>query len=133
MKYILYLLTGLILLAISLYQLKQSLDFIHRSERAIGTVTSLEENDGAFSPVFTVKTKEGDQIIYHHPFSSNPASWAIGEEATFLCESGSSPSAKMMSYFGLFDWAIVFMAIAVPLIVIGAGYYLLRPLVRLAG
>lgn len=128
MLYKLYLLAGLILLVVSLYKLKQSVDFISRSERAIGIVTSLEEIDGAYSPVFTVKTKENGQIIYHHSSASKPAGWDVGEEAIFLYSPGDPRSATMMSYFWLFSWAIVFIAIAIPLIIVGGGYYLLNPL-----
>jgi Protein of unknown function (DUF3592) len=131
MLYKLCLLTGLILLVVSLYKLKQSIDFIRRSERAIGTVTSLEESDGAYSPVFAVKTKENGQIIYHHAAASNPADWVIGEEAVFLYDPENPRSARMMSYFWLFDWAIVLMALAIPLMIAGGGYYLLNPLIRL--
>lgn len=133
MWYKLYLLTGLILLATSIYKLKQSIDFIGRSERTIGTVISMEENDGAYSPVFAVKTKEHGEVIYHHAAASHPPAWDIGEEATFLYDPGNPQSATMMSYFWLFNWAILFLAVAVPLIIIGAGYYLLRPLIALPG
>lgn len=131
MWYKLYLLTGIILFAVSLYQFKQSFDFIGRSERTVGTVISLEDNDGAYSPVFAVKTKENGQIIYHHAAASNPAAWDIGEEAIFLYDPGNPHSATMMRYFWLFNWAIVFLAVAVPLIIVGAGYFFLSPLIRL--
>jgi len=129
MLYKLCLLTGFILLTVSLYKLKQSLDFIRRSEQAIGTVTSLEESDGAYSPVFAVKTKESGEIIYHHAAASKPADWAVGEEAIFLYDPGNPDSARMKSYFWLFDWAIVLMALAIPLMIAGGGYYLLNPLI----
>lgn len=131
MWYKLYLLTGFILLTASLYKLKQSIDFVGRSERTIGIVTSLEDIDGAYSPVFTVKTKEHGQIIYHHAAASHPATWDIGEEAVFLYDPANPHSATMMSYFWLFNWAILFLAVAIPLIIVGAGYYLLGPLIRL--
>lgn len=130
MLYKLYLLAGLILFIVSLYKLKQSIDFISISERAIGTVTSLEEIDGAYSPVFTVKTKENGQIIYHHASASNPAGWDVGEEAIFLYNPQNPRSATLMSYFWLFSWVICFMVIAIPLIIVGGGYYFLHPLVR---
>lgn len=129
MLYKLYLLAGFILLAVSLYKLKQSFDFISKSERAIGTVTSMEEIDDAYSPVFTVKTKENGEIIYHHAAASKPASWDIGEEAIFLYNPENPDSATLMSYFWLFNWTIVFMGSAIPLIIVGAGYYFLKPLI----
>ncbi|RBL89889.1 DUF3592 domain-containing protein [Chitinophaga flava] len=131
MGYKLSLLTGLILLAVSLYKLKQSIDFIGRSERAMGIVISLEEDgDGAYSPVFVVKTKE-DEIIYHHSVANSPATWHIGEEAIFLYDPGNPGSVTMMGYFWLFNWTIFSIAIAIPLIIFGLSYYLINPLMRL--
>lgn len=128
MWYKLYLLTGLLLLAASLYKLKQSVDFIGRSERALGTVTSLDESDGAYAPVFAIMTKENEMLIYHHAAYSSPSSWDVGEKATFLYDPANLRSVRMMDYFWLFNWAIVLMAIAIPLIMAGAGYLLLSPL-----
>lgn len=130
MLYKLYLLTGIILLAVSLYILKQSLDFISRSERAIGAVTALQESDRAYSPVFTVKTKENGNITYHHAAASSPSDWAVGEEAVFLYDPANPGTVRMMSYFWLFSWTIVLIGLAIPLIIAGSGYLLLSSLLR---
>ncbi|MBO9731463.1 MAG: hypothetical protein J7623_22675 [Chitinophaga sp.] len=127
MWYKLYLLTGLILLAISLTLLKQSIDYIGRSERAIGTVVSMELSDGAYSPVFEIKVKKHPPVVYELPASSNPPSWHIGEQATFLYDTEKPDEVRMMSYFWIFSWTIVLMAIAIPLLIIGGGYFFLQP------
>ncbi|MBV8252350.1 MAG: DUF3592 domain-containing protein [Chitinophaga sp.] len=131
MRYSLFLITGLILLAVSLQQLKQSIAFINSSERTTGIVTSLEEDDGAYSPVFAVQTK-GGQIMYRHAYATNPSAWHIGEEANFLYDPQNPGSPRMVGYFWIFNWSIVFMAIAIPLIIIGAGYFLFNKLSRRA-
>lgn len=130
MLYRIFLLTGIVLLLVSLYILKQSVDFINKSERGTGTVTSLEEIDGAYSPVFTVTTKENVQVVYHHAAATNPSAWNIGEEAIFLYDPANPASVRMMSYFWIFNWSLLFMVAAVPLIIIGAGYFLLSPLIN---
>lgn len=133
MQYKISLLTGLILLTASLYKLNRSIDFIGRSEQATGIVISLEDDgDGAYSPVFVVKMKE-NEVIYNHPVANGPPTWDIGEEAIFLYDPGDPDSVTMKDYFLLFSWAIVFMAIAIPLIIVGLGYYLFSPLMRLQG
>jgi len=131
MLYKLFLFTGLILLVVALYKLKQSINFISRSERAIGSVISFEDIDDAYSPVFAIKTKDNREIIYYHAAATNPPSWSIGEEAIFLYDPGNPHSARMMSYFWIFNWTILFLSVAIPLIIIGAGYYFLNPLIRL--
>lgn len=124
----LYLLTGLLLLAASLYKLKQSVDFIGRSEHARGTVTSLDESDGAYAPVFSIMTKENAELIYHHPAYTSPSSWDVGDTATFLYDPANLRSVTMVGYFWLFNWTLVLLGIAIPLIITGAGYLLFRPL-----
>ncbi|MBC9932723.1 DUF3592 domain-containing protein [Chitinophaga qingshengii] len=128
MWYKLYLLTGLLLVAVSLYKLRQSVEFIGSSERAQGTVVSLDESDGAYAPVFSIMTNENVELIYHHAAYSSPSSWDVGEKATFLYDPANLDSVRMMGYFWLFNWAIILMAIAIPLIITGAGYLLLSPL-----
>jgi len=131
MLYKLLLLTGLILFSISIYHLKESIAFIDRGERALGTVTLLDEDDeGSYTPVFTIKTNEGMEVFYRHPASTNPPSWHVGDQATFIYDPINPRSAKLMGYFWLFNWAIVFMAMAVPLIIIGVGHLVLNPAIR---
>ncbi|SHL36285.1 hypothetical protein SAMN05444266_10378 [Chitinophaga jiangningensis] len=125
MWYKLYLLTGLILLGVSIYVLKQSIDFIRSSERVTGTVISLEVSDGAYSPVFSITTPGGDEIIYHHAAASNPSSWEVGETATFLNDPHHRSSPRMMRYFWIFNWSLVCLGLAIPLIIIGGGYFVL--------
>jgi hypothetical protein len=71
MWYTLTLAIGIILLAISLLKLKESLTFLRTSERAVGTVIELEKiagSDGGhtFKPIFKFKTISNQEIIYRH-------------------------------------------------------------------
>lgn len=130
MWYKLYLLTGLILLVISLSLLKQTINFIGKSEKAIGTVVSLEADDGAYSPVFEIKIKEHLPVVYELPAASNPPAWDIREQATFLYDRENPEEVRMMSYFWLFNWTIVLMALAIPLLIVGGGYFILQPRIK---
>lgn len=128
MQYKIFLLTGIVLLFVAGYQLKGSIDFIHRSERATGRVTALEMFDGAYSPVFTLQTENGILVEYRHAAASNPPAWDVGEEVMFLYDPENPGSPRMMRYFWIFNWTLLWTAIAVPLIIIGGGHLLLRPL-----
>ncbi|MGX5820184.1 hypothetical protein ACWKWU_18450 [Chitinophaga lutea] len=125
--YRIFLLTGIVLLFVAGFLLKRTLDFIDGSQRAVGAVVSYDEVDGAYEPVFSVNTPDHGNVTYHHPAASKPAAWDIGEEAVFLYEPSDPSSLRMFGYFWLFNWSLVLTGIAVPLIVIGAGYYILRP------
>ncbi len=131
MRYTFSLLIGLTLLAISIYNWKQSFAFIARSERAIGTVVGLQEDDDSYWPVFSIRTKEGEEVIYHHPYGSSPASWHVGEEATFFYDPNDPHSPRMLGYFTIFNWAIVFLGLAIPFIVYSISYFIFHPLIRM--
>ncbi len=129
MQYKLLLLAGLILLAFSIYKLRQSLNFIAGGRHVIGRVIALEDVDGAYAPVFAVKADSHREIIYHHASATGPASWEIGEEAIFLY-SPAFDDVRMLRYFWLFNWTIVSIAVAVPMLIIGGGYLVLRRLLN---
>ncbi|MET0461620.1 MAG: DUF3592 domain-containing protein [Chitinophagaceae bacterium] len=128
MWYTLTLIVGLVLLAISLFLLRESLAFLRSSERAIGTVIelkSISDSDGTtYKPVFRFKTNLGEEIVYTHHSSSNPPGWDIGDKATFAYDAGNPSVARLMTYFGTFNWTVILMSIAMPMIVIGGGYHL---------
>lgn len=133
MRYTIFFITGLILISFSLYKLKARIDFIKKSERATGIVTSMTVDDGAYYPVFTVNTKEDGAVVYHHHSGSNPASWAVGDTAAFLYDPGHPSEVIRMTYQDLFGWSIVFMVVGLPLLIIGGGYYLLNPVRHFSG
>jgi hypothetical protein len=118
---------GLILLTISLFIFKESLAFIRKSERATGTVTEMVPVNGSdgvtYKPIFKFKTSTNQEVIYRHISSSSPPNWSVGEEATIAYDPNDPSVARLLTYFGTFSWTIVLMAIAMPLIVIGGGYY----------
>lgn len=130
MFYSITLTIGIVLLVISLFVFKASLTFIKESDRAIGTVIDLERiknKDGAtYKPIFKFKTKTNQEVIYRHFSSSSPPSWDIGEEATIAYDPNNPTTAKLLTYFGAFSWTIALMAISMPLIVIGGGYYVVQ-------
>jgi len=128
MRYLLFLITGLVLLAVSLHNLKADIDFARKARRAIGIVTSMvkDEEDDVYAPVFTVDTKQNGKVTYRHN-GSNPPSWEIGNSAIFLYDPAEPSNIRMMDYVNLFGWSVFFMVVAIPLTIIGAGYYILNP------
>ncbi|MEO5890398.1 MAG: DUF3592 domain-containing protein [Ferruginibacter sp.] len=134
MFYSISLTVGIILLALSLIIFKKSLAFIKQSDRAIGTVIELErisDTDGVtFKPIFKFKTSTNQEIIYRHISSSSPSNWDVGEQATIAYDPNIPTKARLLTYFGTFSWTIVLMAISMPLIVIGGGYYVAQAFLK---
>lgn len=128
MVYNIILLAGLILFGISLYFLKKSLDFLKSGTRTTAVVVQLHEksdSDGrTWAPVFEYKTHQNQKIRYNYPISSSPAAWTVGEEAAVVYDPNNPENAKVLTYFGTFGRAVIFMAIALPMLLIGGGYYL---------
>jgi hypothetical protein len=126
-----FLVAGIILIGISLYLTKRSIDFIHIAERAVGTVDHLEEDDeGHYSPVFQIQPEHGQVFQYELPMGSKPSDWEVGEKALFLYDPANPSTVTKMGYFWLFSWSIVSMAIGIPLLITGAGYFFLDPLMK---
>ena len=134
MWYSITLAVGVALLIISLLTLKKSLAFLRNSNRAIGTVIELErisDSDGTtYKPVFKFNAATGPEVIYKQSSSSNPPGWDVGEEATIAYDPNNPNEARLLTYFGTFSWAIVLMALAMPMLVVGGGYYLAQQFLK---
>jgi hypothetical protein len=128
MGYTISLTTGIILLFLSLWFLRQSISFIKKNERAVATVLALEEvrdSDGiTYKPVFKFLTADKKEIHFRHFASSSPPAFNVGEEVGVSYDTSDPSKAKILSYFGAFGWSIILMALSMPLLVIGGGYYL---------
>jgi Protein of unknown function (DUF3592) len=134
MGYAISLAIGIILLIISLFLLKESMSFIKNGERTKATVIELEKithSKGAtYKPVFKFNTILNQEIIYRHNVSSSPPTWKVGDETTVIYDLNDPQKVKLLSYFGVFSWTIILMAIAMPLIVIGGGYYIAQSFLK---
>lgn len=130
MFYGILLVAGIIILVITLLHLKGLLAFMKFAERATGKVTELveQEEDGQtyYLPVFEFTTRSNKLMRYRHYVSGSPSDWVMGEEAIFIFDPRDPESAKFFTYKSIFGWTILFLAIALAAIVIGAGYFLLQ-------
>ncbi len=128
MWYTLTLVVGITLLFISIFKCRESLAFLKNSERTVGKVIDLEHiqgNDGpTYKAIFKFTTKANKDITFRQNSSSNPPSWRVDEEVMIAYDPQNPDQARVLSYFGVFSWSIVLMAIAMPAIVVGGGYHL---------
>jgi hypothetical protein len=128
MLYFIFLSSGIVLLVLALFSLKRLLAFVKNGERATGMVTRLEEStddgDVFYLPVFEFKTQDNQEVVYRYHISRSPAKWAIGTKKTFIYNPHDLTSVRLLTY-SIFSPAIILMAVAMVLIVIGGSYYLL--------
>ena len=83
------------------------------------------ESDGeVFATIFTFRTKDSKLITFELVEGSNPPAWKIGETATVIYNPSDPSKVSLYSYFRMFIWTLVLLSIALPLIVIGGGYFI---------
>ncbi|MBC9909729.1 DUF3592 domain-containing protein [Chitinophaga varians] len=127
--YLIFIVVGGLLLAGALLDLKGRLAFVKGSERAVGTVVRLAEStdtEGTFyAPVFDIPTSLDEIITYRHATAASSPEWEIGETAVFIFEPGKPDTLRFLSYWTIFWWPLCLVGVAVDLLVIGGGYFLL--------
>ncbi|GAB3772595.1 hypothetical protein GCM10028818_12980 [Spirosoma horti] len=128
MGYLITLLLGVACLLGSLYLLNASMEFIKTGNRTSATVNELRPERGkkgryTYRPIFKFVTITGKEIKYAYSVASSPPDWAVGDKATLIYQTNDPENALVLTYFGAFQWAIILLAIAAPLLIIGGGYF----------
>lgn len=132
-QYYIILGAGVILLIMGIFSLRDTLLFLKKSEKTTATVTSLRmiESDGeAYLPLFTYRAKDNVEYTYGLSEGSNPPAWSIGDTETIIYDPAEPSNARLYTYFRVFAWAIVFISIALPLLVIGGGYFIAQQFLK---
>jgi hypothetical protein len=125
-QYYMILGAGVILLLLAVFSFRNTLTFMKKSEKTTGTVISLRtiQSEGeVYVPVFSYQTKDNRVLTYELAEGSNPPSWKIGETETILYDPANPSKARLYTYFRLFTWTLVLTSLALPLLVIGGGYF----------
>ncbi|WP_426482104.1 DUF3592 domain-containing protein [Chryseobacterium sp. R2ACT005] len=126
-QYYIILGAGVILFVAALMSFKNTLSFLKKAEKATATVTSLREfeSDGVvFSPLFTFRTQNNVDYTYELPEGTNPSAWSVGETETVIYDPEDPSSVELYTYFRIFAWPLILISIALPLLVIGGGYFI---------
>ncbi|AKD57517.1 hypothetical protein SD10_24090 [Spirosoma radiotolerans] len=128
MGYFITCLLGIACLLGSLYLFSTSMDLIKTGNRTMATVDELQKERGkkgryTYRPIFKFTTVTGKEIHYEYSIASSPPDWAVGDKATIIYPTNNPEDALVLTYFGAFRWAIILLAIAAPLLIIGGGYF----------
>ncbi|QDK79562.1 DUF3592 domain-containing protein [Spirosoma sp. KCTC 42546] len=129
MGYLITFLIGVLFLAGSLYLVSTSVHFIKTGTRTVATVEELvqersKKGKSTYRPIFRFTTITGKDIHYAYKVASSPPDWAVGEKATVVYKLDDPENPMVLSYFGAFGWAVIALAIASVLLIVGGGYYL---------
>ena len=126
-QYYLILGLGLAFLVLSIYSFHNTMVFLKKGNKAIATVVDLHryESDGeSFAPVFNFRTQDNLSITYELAEGTDPPAWEIGETVTVIYDPADPSKVSLYTYFRLFIWTLVLLSIALPLLVIGVGYFI---------
>jgi hypothetical protein len=127
----LILLTGLILLAFSIWEYNQSVDLIQEGIQTTATVVSIvrrastnsEGSTWSYIPVFEYKIGNNQVRQFEYDVSSSWNPWIVGEKKEVLY-TPQEEIVKFISFWGLFRTSVLQLCLALPLLVVGGGYFL---------
>ncbi len=75
---------------------------------------------------FTIQTKDNLSFAYALRESSDPPVWEIGETTTIIYDPSDPSKVSLYRYFRVFIWTLVLLSIALLLIVIGGGFFIVQ-------
>ena len=120
-------LLSVILIFFAYKQYNKSINLINSGIKTTAKVIDLIQvrgDDGyTYKPVYEYKDKNAKTIVFESGISSSPAPHTIGDNVQIIY-STNSKERKIVSYWGLYRWTIILLAIAMPFLVIGGGYLL---------
>ncbi len=76
-----------------------------------------------YKPVFEYTDRTNTVVRFNSSVSSNPPAYNIGN-SVMIIYAKNGDDRKVVSFWGLYRWTIVLLAIASPLLIIGGGYFL---------
>ncbi|WP_461087427.1 DUF3592 domain-containing protein [Spirosoma gilvum] len=128
MVYSIMLLVGIVLVGISASLFSKAVVLIKSGSRTIATVDRLEKEKSkkgyTYRPVFKYNTISGQEVYYSYMFAASPPDWEVGEKVTVVYNASDPDNPVILTYFGAFGWAVIWLAVAMPLLIIGGGYFL---------
>ena len=132
MKMIEYLYAGMLLLSVVMfyfafqqYNASKSLmaEGIKTKAKVIDLIKKSSDDGYTYKPVFEYTDKANNLVSFKSEVSSSPALYRIGDTVNIVY-SIDNEDRKVVSFWGLYRWAIFFLSLASPLLIIGGGYLL---------
>ncbi len=127
-----YLYTGMLITAIVLvyfaikqyYNSKELIATGIKTKAKVIDLIQISGDDGyTYKPVFEYTDRSNNLITFKSEISSSPAPYNVGDIVTIVYDTNNE-DRKIVSFWGLYRWTIILLAIASPLLIIGGGFLL---------
>ncbi len=119
---------GAILIYFALKQYQKTKDLLNNGIKTTATVVDMitvtGDKGNTYKPVFEYRDQSNNLKTFEVEVSSNPPAYKIGEKQKIIYSPEESDLVKTVSYWGLYRWTIILLSIAMPLLIIGGGYFL---------
>ncbi|WP_020599748.1 DUF3592 domain-containing protein [Spirosoma panaciterrae] len=127
MGYLITFLVGAGLLILSLSKFSKAISLIQSGHRVMAVVDRLEKEKSkkgyTYRPIFKYHTVNGQEIMHSYMFAASPPDWEVGEKTTVVYSPSNPENPVVLTYFGAFGWAVIWLAVAIPLLIVGGGYF----------
>lgn len=121
------LITAIVLVYFAIKQYYNSKELIATGIKTKAKVIDLIQISGddgyTYKPVFEYTDRSNNLITFKSEISSSPAPYNVGDIVTIVYDTNNE-DRKIVSFWGLYRWTIILLAIASPLLIIGGGYLL---------
>ncbi len=107
-----------------------------RTERSTGTVIKFEKSEEKrekdngeeevmefYQPMIRFTTLSGEEIVFRDMFTYSDPKFKAGDKVRVIYDPAKPSKAKILSHYNIFLAFVIFMAVAVPLIILGGGYF----------
>ena len=82
------------------------------------------DNGYTYKPVFEFYDKSGELQTFKSNVSSSPPAYTVDQKIKIIFNANDISEVKVVSYWGLYRATIILLTIAMPFLIIGAGYFL---------
>jgi hypothetical protein len=106
------------------YKTKYLLTTGLRTKATVIDLIVVSGDDGdTYKPIFEYTNSKNKLISFKSDVSSSPPAYSVGEIVNIIY-SKDNEERKVVSFWGLYRWTIILLAIASPILIISGGYLL---------
>ena len=90
----------------------------------IDLIVHYDSEGDTYAPLFEYYTANNEKRTFKSEINSRPASYKVGERVSIVYDTTNEKNVKTISYWGLYRNTIILLSVAMPLLIIGGGYFL---------